>query len=312
MHLKNKKYLVLTPVVLSLAISCASAPTLSGREIASGSGFKTYALSLSNDPFTLHSVNMDDVKSQRKKLIESNKNDSETLASLIGFGRWQHENFDAMKKQLAQFADLENSKDSDISEYAKFDLTIAAYYAHSWGEMFLWLEELQASKDKVISAQVANFRGVLAINEGRIPEAGEYFKLALSLDPKNEGALLNMGFLNLKYGYYEEAEKQLTLLSEDTLASSGLIISSRMLNRDADTSTYCQSILQKTPKYKPALFNCALYELQDRKDLKRVERAQDLLEKCTKLPGGDAASNKEASKLLGEVNKILVSLKSQK
>lgn len=311
MHLNNIKYLILAPVVHSLVLSCASAPSVSGRELASG-GFKTYALSLANDPLTLHSVNMEDVKSQRKKLLESNKNDSETLASLVGMGRWQRENLDTMKKQVGQFVELESSKDSDVSEYAKFDLAIAAYYAHSWGEMFLWLEELQASKDKVIAAQVANFRGVLAINDGRIPEAGEFFKLALSLDPKNEGALLNMGFLNLKYGYYEESEKQLTLLTEDTLAASGLIISTRMLNRDTETATYCQTVLQKTPKYKPALFNCALSELQDRKDIKRVERAQDLLEKCVKLPGGDAASNKEASKLLGEVNKILISLKSQK
>lgn len=259
-----------------------------------------YALSLEGRAVTLHTVSQEKARQARKNLESSKKADKGTLTKLIALGRWSHEPFESIKRDLSRLADLEMKKgiDKSVSDYVKFDALIAAYYSQKWSEFFIGVEELSASSNKQVQSLVLNLRGVLALKEKRIPEAGALFQEALNQDPKSEAAILNLAFLNLRFSYASEAEKLLLKVPQDPLAQSGLIITSYLQEKNSDADKRCKSFLEAYPKHKPTLFNCAQiawYAFQDKK------RALALMQKFTQLPSLEKSWEEEALKFMNSL-----------
>jgi tetratricopeptide (TPR) repeat protein len=260
-------------------------------------GTQNYALSLSNRSETFHTVNAK-ASSKMKASLQAKKTVSAPIyASFIGLGRWSREPLETLKKDLAKLAEFELQKgvERSVSDVVKFDFLVAAFQAKEWAEFFLGMEDLQGSSDKRVLSLLANFRGVLALQEGRVPEAGVYFEEALNLNPKSEAAILNLGFLNLKYAYALKAEVLLSQLPEDNLAQSGLLVSFYLQGKYKEADQKCQKILSQFPDHKQNLFNCAhiaFYGLNDR------NRARTLIQKFTQLPSLEKSWEEEAFKLL--------------
>ncbi len=309
MHSRIQKFLISFPICLALA--CTTPEPKAEIEVSKSKNSRYYVVSLDNDPMLLHTIPQAGAQKLRKKIESQKKQNTETLRTRIALGRWSHAPFATLKKEAGQLVELEMRKgvERDIADAVKFDLAVAAYYSEKWAEMLLLLDGLATAKDKRVLALLADFRGVLAWQDGRIPEAGIFFQEALSLDAKNEGALLNLAFLNLKFGYAEEADKYLAKVPDDSLALSGRIISAQMQGKAQDASRLCDRFLKTAPTHKPTLLNCAQVAYYDLKD---AQRAQTLLEKFTRLPGGEKEWNQEATKLLNSLKSAAKVSKAQK
>ncbi len=258
---------------------------------------RNYVVSLSNQGPLLHSVPVAEAKNLRKKIETKKSADTEALQTRLSLGRWGRENFQALKIDAKNLVELEMRKgiDKDISEATQFDLLVSAYYGQEWADFWQIMDDLSASKNPKTQALVANLRGVLAWEDNNFSEAGVYFQQALKANPKHASALINLAYLNLTFGYTEEAELYLSRIPQDPLAQSGRIITAYLLGKSTEASNLCDAFLEKFPKHKSTLFNCAQIAFYGAKD---KQRAQDFLEKAIRLPAEDKIWDLEASKLL--------------
>lgn len=185
--------------------------------------------------------------------------------------------------------------DKNIPDAAKLSLAMGAFYSQNWGELLLFLDDLTASRDVRVRSQAHNIQGVLALREGRLSEAVVSFQEALRSDNSNQAALLNLGFLNLRFGYFDKALPLLLQGGDDWFAKSGLIVIKRLSGDLKGADELCDEVLDKHGKHKMTLFNCGLLEFQSKGD---IRQARSLIEKAMAVPGGEREWNAEAVRLL--------------
>jgi hypothetical protein len=102
-------------------------------------------------------------------------------------------------------------------------------------------------------------------------------------------AKINLGMLALDGGDFNLARSLLTDTGDDALVASGEVTLARFKDGAERAGDLCKSASAKHPDYKPLLFNCALNELQGKRDL---PRAKDYLSRMIRAPGTDRRSEK--------------------
>lgn len=178
---------------------------------------------------------------------------------------------------------MKKNPDFDLPPNIALELAISATEAGrlSLGEFFL--DPLLKLKEGRIRAAAYNLAGVIAVREERIPEAVLAFKESLKTVNDYRPAQINLGMLALHGGDFALARGLLGDAGEDALVTSGLVTLARFKDSADAAGEICARAVSRFPDYKPVLFNCALNELQARKDL---PKAKDYLSRMLRASGG--------------------------
>lgn len=200
---------------------------------------------------------------------------------------------------------VKNAK-KDLPELAKLEIGLAAIQSRNLARARIFLDPLLArTKNPRIKAAIHNAYGIAALQLGQTSNAAQSFKRALSNSPNYPPAVLNIGFLALKFGHYREAQKHLSSLQNDWYARIGLITADRQsgAQKTPRVKSQCQNLTQSHPKNKIILFNCGLFYLQTAKknDKASLMKARTLIEGATQQPGGEALWDEVAFRVLEKI-----------
>lgn len=187
-----------------------------------------------------------------------------------------------------------------ISDTVKLDVGIAALKAgrYSIAEYFLGLLVIEAKLAR-IRASAANAVGLMYILEGNHQEAAIYFRKSLSSFSSYMPAVLNLGFLQLKFGNFAAARRTLGIVPSDWFTNTGMIIIERHLGNISRANSLCSSVLKKKPNHKISKVNCAIIEFKENKNYKR---ARKLLQEAAKIHGGGEVWENMIYRLLEEID----------
>src|SRR6185437_9766343 len=116
-----------------------------------------------------------------------------------------------------------------------------------------------------------NAMGVIALHDDRVPEAVLYFKEALKAVSNYKPALLNLGFAALKGGDLGAAKSALGGMQNDWFVQYGLITVARLEGNEGNANDLCESVLKKQPGHGGALFNCGLFEYQNKHNIAKAK-----------------------------------------
>ena len=196
--------------------------------------------------------------------------------------------FEQLLHRAQSLAELELQQGIVGSDWEglKLELALAALKQGKYGYAATTLEELSSAKNKRVRAGAKNALGLLAIYDEHIPEAVRFWQEALQAAPDYEAALLNLGYLSLKYGAFEEAQKYFERLGADNgIVQSGLEVAVRLNGDNKQAGQLCALLLAQDPPHKPSVFNCGVYEWQARKN---IPKAKKLMKQALNLEGGPA------------------------
>ena len=189
--------------------------------------------------------------------------------------------------------------DREIPEVAKLELALAAMRQQQFGFAEHFLDDLLRSKQARIRASALTAQGVMALSDDRIPEAVSLWQEALKVVPDFQPAQFNLGYIALRSGDARTAIQMLGNMQDQWFAMSALVSAERLAGDTAKASSFCEKLMSQKPNYKPALYNCALNEFQNAKNL---DKAKAILEKMVKNRGGRADYDDRAFKLISRID----------
>lgn len=242
---------------------------------------KTFTVSLSNNSQTSRAIDRREAAAIAGKLGNTDRKEIVAKMSALRLsGKGLGAVIDTTKRLMA--IELQKSPKRGIPNFAKMELVLAAIESkkYSFAEYFLY--DLLRAKEKKIQAMAYTAEGIIAAEDGRLPEAILSWEEALKVDPSFEAAKLNLGMTAAKYGDFNLAKKMLSGFQDDWYAMHGLIAAERLTKGVNQASSLCNRLLSTKPNYKPGLLNCALNEVQGTKNL---AKATELLNKVSQLPG---------------------------
>lgn len=268
---------------------------------AVGADRKQVVNSMSNNPFTSHTVNRAKAAEISQSLGQNKNRDAQANYGVIVAnrlaGKTPQESFDEARAIVDRI--LAKNPDAELPEAVQLELAFAALHANKLALAEFYLDKLTKSKVAHIKAAAINAIGVVAIRMDRIPEAVATFKEALAAEKDYKPALLNIGFLALQGGDAATAKRALGGMQDDWFVDGGLISVDR-LDGDADKAEQrCERVLSKHPKHKPTLINCGINAYQGRKDFKK---ARDYINRAIVVQGGSAAWDEKTGRLLGVID----------
>lgn len=248
----------------------------------------TLTMSLSNNPQTSRRVDRKDADVFADKLQQairaSKGDDRKSLVALMSLRRISGEGLGKVTETARQLVELEMKKDVNrgLPEFAKLELVLAAIQAkkYSYAEHFIY--DLLDSKNKKVKAAALTAEGLIAALDQRLPEAMVSWTKALDEVPNFPAAALNIGFYAAKFGDFPLAKKMLGSMQDDWFAAYGLASTERMLKDNDKATSLCRFVNEKKPRFKPALFNCALHAFQGSGD---IALAHQLLDRAGKVSG---------------------------
>lgn len=259
----------------------------------------TLTNSLSNNPLTSQTVS--DGKAENESNRYSSGKDKRTLEGRISADRLARKGPGQVLATAKKLAELEMDKGAGktVDADVKLEIALAALQARNFALAEYYLQELT---DKGVPARVKagayNAMGVVALKDDRIPEAVLYFKEALKASGNYRPALLNLGFAALRGGDLSTAKKALGDMQGDWFVKYGLISVARMEGNEGRADELCDDVLKKEPGHKAALFNCGLFEFQNKRNF---SKAKDLLNRAGKAKGGEPGWDEKAFQVLGQV-----------
>lgn len=187
----------------------------------------------------------------------------------------------------------------DISEDARLELALGFLAAKDYAMAIHFLNEISASKSARIKAAVLNTFGVLDLILDRTPEAVEYWKKSLAVDPSYRPAAYNLGFIAMKYGDIKTGRARLIANNDDWFAEAGIFVADRNAG-STSLDGRCTRLLEKQADHPMIVFNCGLYQYQNKGNFKE---AKELLEKSKGLKGGEPSWDSSAGRLIAEMNR---------
>lgn len=249
----------------------------------------TYIHSLSNNPMTSRIASVKKATSYANKLSQQTRGaKGQTIAnfeSLIAAERIARVPLNRLLNHMRRLAEItrQGAKHHKVSELARLEIAIAAIQQNQYGMANFLLNDLRLAKNKKVKAGAFNAIGLLALRDGRVPEAVSYWKEALKANSNYVPALLNLGFISLMFGHFEATKRFLSQVDGDWFADSGLLVAERLMNNTQVTSRICSKLLKSRPKHKPTLFNCGIHEWQSNKN---IAKAKQLISKALNTRGG--------------------------
>jgi tetratricopeptide (TPR) repeat protein len=248
----------------------------------------TLTLSLSNNPQTSKRVDRKDANEFASRLEQairaSEGDDRKAIVALMSLRRISGEGLAKVNESARQLVAYEMTKDVNrgLPEFAKLELVLAAIQAkkYSYAEHFIY--DLIESKNKKIRAAARTAEGLIAASDQRLPEAMVSWNKALEEVPDFAAAQLNIGFYAAKYGDFPLAKKMLSGMQDDWFAVYGLATAERMTRDNDRASALCKRVVDAKPRFKPALFNCALHAHQGVDD---SQTAKTLIDRAAQISG---------------------------
>lgn len=269
------------------------------KEPEASNNFVTLINSFSNSPLTSHTVSLNKADEIAEKFMEAKSRAG--LESKIAAERLSKKSLGQVLSTAKKLAatEMEKAAGNTIPDTAKLELALAAINNknYAFGEYFLQI--LTDSKNPKIKAAAYNAIGAIALKDDRVPEAVLYFKQALSASSSYRPALLNLGFVALKGGDFETARKLLSDMQNDWFVQYGLITLARLDGNESIADDLCEKVLKKAPQHKAALHNCALLELQNKRNF---NKARALAEKASTATYGDSEWDEKAMRLINDVD----------
>lgn len=188
-----------------------------------------------------------------------------------------------------------------IPESAILELALSSIQSANYSMADHWLNELADSKDKKMQAAVETARGIIELRSGRLPEAIFYWNEALKKYSNYEPARLNIGFFALKYGDVSTAKRMLGSLESDYFVLTGLMQAERLADRAKKVESMCERLVSLNPRYKPALFSCALNQYQG---LGNLSKARAELEKIAQVEAPPVQVDEKAFLTIGKIETL--------
>lgn len=232
---------------------------------------------------------------ERKVQSSGRKVPKSVLEDLLSAQVLAGEDINRIRQTANMLVDLEMRRgvDKDLGAAVKLEIAVAAVRAKRFALAEYFLEEL-GDGDGGLGSAVKNVRGLIAMEDGRVPEAAKLFSEAVGKDVGGEAAALNLGFLSLKYGDFRTAKKSLGQAKQDWFVKSGLLIGERFEEDGKGAQSLCDSVLGDKKDHKPTLYNCALYAYQNKRD---IAAAKEYLARMNRARG-DASRDYQAGQLL--------------
>ena len=110
-----------------------------------------------------------------------------TIVSLQNVGRDGYDNALERAKQLqGELIKIDIKK--DIPEYTNVELALSALQEKKYGAVEYFLGRANDSKNPIVKASIKNIRGVMAYDDGKLPEAADFWAKALADDSEYEAA----------------------------------------------------------------------------------------------------------------------------
>jgi tetratricopeptide (TPR) repeat protein len=187
---------------------------------------------------------------------------------------------------------MKKNPDFDLPHAQALELAISACEAGRLSLAEFFLDPLLKLKDGRVRAAAFNLAGVIALREERVPEAVVSFKEALKTVNDYRPAQINLGMLALHGGDFALARSLLANAGDDALVSSGLATLARFKDSPDAAAEVCGRAVSRFPDYKPIMFNCALNEIQGRRDW---PKAKDYLGRMLRAPGGNDSRSQRFS-----------------
>ena len=98
--------------------------------------------------------------------------------------------------------------------------------------------------------------------------------------------MLNLGLTALKGGDLALAKRYLGDMQNDWFVQANMITIARLEGNNSKAGELCSKVLSKEPEHKSVLYNCALFELQNKG---AFDKARAYAEKATKAKNGEAS-----------------------
>ena len=258
--------------------------------------------SMQNGAMSFHGINREKAasiaESLNGKLAKPTSKDRGNLVGLISMqsiaGLPTEELFSATRRLI----EMEMAKDinKEVPEVTSLHLALAALNVRNLAmtEHFIY-KIIDSTKSKRMKAAAYTIEGIIALLDERLPEAVSSWQDALKQDGEYRPALLNIGFLALRYGDFKTARANLAKLEDDFYASYGLLVAARIEGKSGEVEELCGKVLGKKAKYRPAIFSCALHEYQIKRNYKK---AQAMINEMLKDGKGPALLDERAYKML--------------
>ena len=263
--------------------------------------FKTFAFSLGNNPLSSKTVDRKKAQDLAEGLAGSLKNpqfkDRKELVALMAARRFAGAGLNDVVNIAIKLVTIEIKKDvkKEMPEIAKLELVLAAIRARKLSFAEFYLPELRDSKNKSVKAAAFTAEGMIALLDGRLPEALYSWNEALKVESDYEPALLNIGFTAMKFGDFATARKRLSARGGDYTVATALISADRLTGNAAKADETCKELIAKHHDYKPLIYNCALNQYQG---IGNLEQAEKMLKDMTKVKTDGGIYDEKAERLL--------------
>jgi|GEM_PF-4110387 len=166
------------------------------------------------------------------------------------------QNLDKSNSELIAKTDLETA----LQAITDRKLSLAEYHLD------------RAGKSSVANtrADVALARGVLAYLKNDHEAAAAAWNESLKLTPGQKAASINLAYLSLRTGDGGRARRLLEPHQGDWFAAAGLISAYRLTGQNQLAESTCEKVLSSEQKHAPTLVNCAIHQMQFRRDQPRA------------------------------------------
>lgn len=250
--------------------------------------------SLGRDALMQHPINrqkVDQLVAKLTPLIQSGKADHRVLEVYLSAQRLGSHNLSEQAGTARAIADqaMRKNVDFELPSPIRLELAISAAESGKLALAEFFLDPLFKSKEGRIRAGAFNLLGVIAVKQERIPEAVVAFQESLKSANDYRPAKINLGMLALDGGDFNLARSLLSESGDNALVASGEVTIVRFKDSPERAAELCKSASSKHPDFKPLLFNCALNDLQGRRDL---PRAKEYLSRMIRAPGTDRRAEK--------------------
>ncbi len=272
------------------------------------SNYQTLTYSLSNNSLTSKTINVGKAKDLASdlegKLASPTVKDRKDMIALMAAKRLAGEGVGPVFQVAKKLMVVEMKEDirHEMPEVAQLELALASIHSRQFPMAEHWIGKLLNSKNEKTKAAALTAQGMIAMIDGRLPEAVSLWNDAINLRKDYEPARLNIGFTALRYGDYKTAKAMLSGLPDDFFVTTGMIQIERLADNPKDAAQLCASVLEKRKNYKPALFSCALNEYQG---LGNLQKARTELEEIAKTDGGPTSIDERAYLVIGKLEKEL-------
>lgn len=281
----SRVYLLFFVLIVQSCIGTKKSEEVEGEAPSDASDHAYLVYSLSENPFSLRDLNQGQAKKIAKDFENKSSDDAhEEYKALEGAMVGERLSGASLDRVLGFAKKVSESGyriglKEPVSQAMQLEVALAAIINRNYDMADFYLSPLAQSKDPKIKAAALNAQGVIALREGQIPEAVQFWQSALRVDPKMEGANLNLGYLALGHAAFETAQSALLKLKEDHLASSGVATAKRLANQNDAATEDCQGLVKELSGHAPTLFNCGLMYMQN---LGNRKVGQSLISKAMK------------------------------